>query len=141
IHFGAPFEDSMKDALDYQLGIILALTEPPVEASKRRQIVFYGDHPYGQLGDIRIKRWGFEYRTPSSFIVTPGITLGIISIAKAIIWEELLQGPQSFCRLKNSVRQALTFNGADFYQCRREVFLSKLQALRNQLYKMLYLQK
>ncbi len=141
IHFGVPFEDHMKDALDNQFGTILALAEPAEAAAQRRTVVFYGDKPYGLLGDIRTKDWGFEYRTPSSFIVTPGTTLGLITIAKAIIWEELEGGSQAFSKLPLETRTQMGFKPEDFHHCKREVFLPKLELLRNQLFKMRYFEK
>jgi hypothetical protein len=141
IHFGTPYQDSLVSALDGQFAPILALIEPATEAAKRRTTVFYGSKPYGLLSDYRKKNWGFEWRTPSSFITTPGVTLGALTIAKAIVWEELNKGKHAFSCLTEQQRELLKFKPEDFYSCKREVFLPMLEALEVQLSKMLYFNK
>lgn len=141
IHFGVPKEDHIVDALNHQFAILLALIEPDKAAATRRTTIFYGDKPYGQLGDVRSKNWGFEYRTPSSFIVTPGATLGLLTAAKAIVWEEIQGGSQAFSKLPRTTREDLAFTDDDFHHCKRSVFLPKIEALKNQLAKMLYFGK
>lgn len=129
IHFGVDLEDRYVDALDSYLGIVLAVVEPHEMAKVRRTSVFYGDKPYGMLSDVREKKWGFEYRTPSSFIVTPGASLGIMSLAKAIIHEELLGTPSAWSKIPSKVRTELKYSKEDFYECKRKVFLPKLNTL------------
>ncbi len=141
IHFGVPKEDHIIDALNHQFAILLALTEPAKAAATRRTHIFYGNKPYGQLGDVRSKEWGFEYRTPSSFIEKPGVALGLLTAAKAIVWEEIQGGSQAFSKLTSPERTNLTFSNDDFHQCNKAVFLPKLEALKAQLAKMLYFKK
>jgi hypothetical protein len=119
----------------------LALIEPPDQAAKRRTVVFYGNRPYGQLSDIRTKPYGFEFRTPSSFIVTPGISLGVLSLAKAVVLEELAGGEAAFTKLSAKERELLKFKPDDFYACKRDIFLPKLPLLENQFHKMQYFSK
>ena len=141
IHFGVPKEDHIVDALNHQFAILLGLIEPPKGAATRRTHIFYGDKPYGQLGDVRTKQWGFEYRTPSSFIVSPGVALGLLAAAKAIVWEEIEGGSQAFSKLTATERAALAFTTDDFHLCNKAVFLPKLDSLKQQLAKMLYFKK
>jgi len=137
IHFGIDPTDSMIDALDHQLGILLALVEPCEAAKTRRTNVFIGhggylnnqNRPYGLLSDFKKKPYGFEYRTPSSFIVTPSIATGIFSLAKAIVYEEAVRGECSWSKLPLTTRKKLAFRKTDFNNCNRDVFLKKLDAL------------
>jgi len=53
---------------------------------------------YGGLGDWREQRWGFEYRAPSSWMTSPKIALGVLSLAKVVVAEALLDADGSFLR-------------------------------------------
>jgi len=149
IHFGVPLEDHFADALNHQFAPLLALSEPAELAALRRTTKpsaiglhsSTGDNPYGMLGDIRKKTWGFECRTPGSYIVTPGVTLGLITAGKAIVWEEIEGGSQAYSKLSAADRQALEFSPQDFHMCARPVFLAKLDLLKKQLAKMRYFEK
>jgi hypothetical protein len=149
IHFGVPLEDHFAEALNHQFAPLLALSEPAELAALRRTTKpsaiglhsSTGDDPYGMLGDIRKKTWGFEYRTPSSFIVTPGVALGLITAGKAIIWEEIQGGSQAYSKLSTNDRKALEFSPEDFNKCNRFVFLAKLDLLKTQIAKMRYFEK
>jgi hypothetical protein len=68
--------------LDNHLGAILALIEGP-EGSLRRS------HNYGLPGDYRIQQWGFEYRTPASWLTSPYVAAACLCLAKAIVWESV----------------------------------------------------
>lgn len=62
-------------ALDNAVAVPLRLLEPS-EAAKRRP-------RYGSLGDVRRQpHGGFEYRTPASWLVSPRLALGVLSLAK-----------------------------------------------------------
>lgn len=76
IHFsGLPYTGRIVSLLDVYVGLPLMLIEDPVSAARRRP-------RYGFLGDIRHKGYGgFEYRTPSSFLVDPDIALGAAALA------------------------------------------------------------
>ena len=76
IHFsGLPYSGRLVNLLDVYVGLPLMLIEDPTTAKRRRP-------KYGFLGDIRHKSYGgFEYRTPGSFLVDPGITLGAFALA------------------------------------------------------------
>lgn len=78
IHFsGVPFSFSLLRALDSYLTLPLALVEDPGCRQRRPR--------YGFLGDYRIQpHGGFEYRTPPSWLVTPLIARGVLSLAKLI---------------------------------------------------------
>lgn len=138
IHFGVPFEERFRDALNWQFGTILALAEPEVEAKQRRTFPFYNGKPYGALGDVRTKKWGFEYRTPSSFIVSPGTVLGMMTVAKAIIWEEMNKGKAAWSNLTANQRQELQFSTKDFDNCNKVIFGPKLVLIEKYLKEMLY---
>ncbi len=78
IHFsGVPFSFQLLRALDSYLTLPLALIEDPGCRRRRPR--------YGFLGDFRMQpHGGFEYRTPPSWLVTPTVTRGVLSLAKLI---------------------------------------------------------
>ena len=128
IHFGVPSSDNIVDALDHQFAIALALIEPQKEAQTRRTTTFPGardQRPYGLLSDVRDKPHGFEYRTPSSFIVSPGVSLGILALAKAVVYEEVVGGSCAWSNLPKHTRDELTFDKEDFYNCNKEIFRTR----------------
>lgn len=151
LHFGTKATDGILDALHFQLGIMLALIEPPEQARTRRNTPLGGvggggfmnnrGIPYGLLGDWREKPYGFEWRTPSSFIVSPGISLGVFALAKAIITEEMVKGKSAFTKLSKATRTELYFSKDDFHNLNREIFLPKLDILWPLLRNMKYFQE
>jgi hypothetical protein len=146
IHFGIPVSDAIVDALDHQLAIILALIEPQEQAQKRRLTTFIGaggyvnnnGNPFGLLGDVRKKPYGFEWRVPSSFIVNPGISLGLFTLAKAIVFEEVEKGKSAWSKLPTSTRRLLRFKKEDFNNCNKAVFLERLDPLWKVIKRMKY---
>jgi Phage phiEco32-like COOH.NH2 ligase-type 2 len=93
IHFGlkkikkAYNTQEILDSLDRYLAQTLVLLEDPIEAKKRRI-----DNSYGGLGDYRDQPHGLEYRTPGSWLTSPYIAAGVLSLAKATVWEALYNG-------------------------------------------------
>lgn len=90
IHFGNkigkfPHRINIR-ALDHLLAQTVILLEDPVEARDRRQ-------SYGQFGEHRDDHsHGTEYRSCSSWLTSPYIALGVLSLAKAIAVESLMHG-------------------------------------------------
>jgi hypothetical protein len=78
IHFsGVPLGFSLLRKLDAYVTLPLVLVED--EGCRRRR------PRYGFLGDVRVKsHGGFEYRTPPSWLVTPLVTRGVLSLAKLV---------------------------------------------------------
>lgn len=78
IHFsGVPLGSAILRALDNYVTLPLVLLEDK-RGLKRRTT-------YGFLGNFREKfHGGFEYRTPPSWLVSPTLTKGILSLAKLI---------------------------------------------------------
>jgi hypothetical protein len=75
IHFSnVPLSSHFIRVLDNYLGLPLMLVEDPFTSSLRRP-------RYGFLGDVRHKSWGFEYRTPASFLVDREITTAAYCLA------------------------------------------------------------
>ncbi len=141
IHFGLPMETAYTDALEKLMPIILALIEPASQAKKRRTFPFYHGIPYGVLDDVRVKPYGWEWRVPSSFIVTPGITTGVFALCKALIFEEVVKGEFAFSKLPANVRKELNFTQQSFYQCNRKQFLKQLPPLWKIIKGLSYFQK
>ncbi|MFD2612124.1 putative amidoligase domain-containing protein [Paenibacillus gansuensis] len=71
---GVPLCGALVRALDAYLALPLVLAE---DASTGRRRI-----RYGKLGDVRRQpHGGFEYRTPPSWLVSPGLALGVLSMA------------------------------------------------------------
>lgn len=81
IHLGIPYEhrkyiSELVQALDYFLAIPLFLLEKPAEMRERG-----GYHNFGAYNG---KDFGVEYRTPSSWLVSKGVALGTMCVAKIV---------------------------------------------------------
>jgi len=79
IHFSnIELSSKLLRALDNYLAIPVMLLEDPATSKLRRT-------KYGLLSDFRIKEYGgFEYRTISSWLVTPEISKGVLCLSKLI---------------------------------------------------------
>jgi hypothetical protein len=80
--------------LDNYLSSLLMLLEDKEQGIKRRNCEaesenINGEYLYGAKGDFRTSNWGFETRTPASFIHSPKITNGAYCLAKTILFEAL----------------------------------------------------
>ena len=65
--------------LDTFLAPITLLLDDPRESTRRR-----GRSGYGKLGDHREQPWGMEYRTPGSWITSPAVSMGIMSLVRIL---------------------------------------------------------
>lgn len=88
IHFGNVDRDlmaKMLPRLDLYMALPLLLMENQEHALTRRRDAHFSR--YGQLSEGRRKEFhgGFEYRTPSSFILTPGMTKITMALADIIL--------------------------------------------------------
>lgn len=107
IHFSRiKLTAGMMRALDVYLAIPFLLIENSVRARRRRR-------KYGGLGDFRRKRWGFEYRSISSWLVAPRFATAALTLAKLVVenWWLLPQDPF----LEPDYQRA-------FYRCDKELF-------------------
>ena len=126
IHFGTPLTDEIQRTLDTFGSFILPFIEPADQARIRRTTRFrshtgwIADRPYGLVGDFREKPHGFEWRTPSSFIVNPGMTLAMFALAKALVYEELVQGPCAVANLSPKILNKVSVDPEDIHQAKRE---------------------
>jgi hypothetical protein len=88
IHFsGNPVRQPEKivKCLDVHLAIPLLMLENKISARERRQ-----NHDYGHLGQYRAQRelhGGFEYRTPSSWLVSMNVAKMTLEIAQLIAYD------------------------------------------------------
>jgi len=125
IHFGdIRVEDGIITALDGIIGQVVTLLEDTQEAKQRRAT------EYGKRGDIRVKPWGFEYRTPASWIVSPEISLGVLALAKACVQEELAQDAMCIRYLTGNRLQAVAnIDRHSFMSVDKSYFLEKLPVL------------
>jgi len=93
LHFGMKPEPTVIRALDAYLSLPLLYIEEAQPARFRRI-----DHSYGYLGwvggemhGVRRQPWGFEYRTPGSWIVSKYIAKGVLCLGHAIV-DAVLRG-------------------------------------------------
>jgi hypothetical protein len=75
IHFGIPLSLPLLRALDHFLAIPIAMIEDSRTAKRRRRT------KHGGLGRYRLKAYGFEYLSLSSWIVDPILAQGVFSLA------------------------------------------------------------
>lgn len=80
IHFsGVELTTELLRALDNYVAFPLMLLENPVRARRRRA-------KYGWLGEFRWESYGgFEYRTPSSWIVGPQFAAAVLCLTKLVV--------------------------------------------------------
>ena len=100
---------------DAFLAPITLLLEDPREAVRRRT---HGG--YGRLGDHREQNWGMEYRTPGSWITSPAIAMGILSMVR-ILTHNFFEHGMSAEVIISSAPDAQKFAQRDV-----EYFMSKL---------------
>src|ERR1017187_246514 len=76
---------------DHYVGAISILLEDIEQGKKRRNYAegedINGNQGYGNATDYREQPHGAEYRTPGSFLSSPYITLGFLSLTKVVAYE------------------------------------------------------
>lgn len=81
VHFGVKPNIKLIRALDNYLALPMMMIEKAYSSRKRKT-------KYGVLGNYRLKfHQGFEYCTIASWIVSPEIAKGVLSLAKVIVQE------------------------------------------------------
>lgn len=83
------------NALSQYLGATTLLIEETNQAINRRK-----GADYGKFIDYRVQAWGFEYRTPSSWLTSPHVAAGVLCLAKMVMFEMLNNKtftPANFC--------------------------------------------
>lgn len=83
IHFGAKSSSDIVLALDVLLAPLVALIE--VESDRRTRL----DKNYGHLGAAEPKLYGFEYRTPASWLWAPGLAIAVLALGQGIVQDGL----------------------------------------------------
>ena len=141
IHFetGRMGSERLVPLLDVFLAPILLVLENQSQARKRRQEPdHYTGVCYGKLSDRRYPPYGLEYRTLSSWLLSPGIALGTLAIALALAKVAVKAG-REYSRLKAQMGRLRVpedrFNRADcdFFRPRvGEIFglLGKIESVR-----------
>lgn len=132
IHFSIYAQDDIITALDGGLAQLLTLLEDEDEAKRRRS----GN--YGQLHATRDKNWGFEYRTPASFIVSEPITLGVLSLAKALVLEQVDKQPLAIRNLSSAQMKHFVVDPTRYRRCDKAHFYEKLNDIWPLLVKLSY---
>ena len=112
VHFGRkrPGRDLEVKALDaIEEELLLARAYPMREVLRRRQ----GDEHhqlYGVLGDIRLQRHGYEYRTFPSWLDCPELAFLTITLSKlAVLNPELAQGYPVFNAVEKHIQRIKNF--------------------------------
>ncbi|MBZ0184468.1 MAG: hypothetical protein K8F60_18560 [Melioribacteraceae bacterium] len=100
IHIGTAPNDEVVANLDTVLGALSDCIDDLEQREKRRN---YG---YGRKGAYRRKSYGFEYRVPGSWLLSPSVTLVTLTLAKLTVLNENIDydkfnrfdNPQEFLR-------------------------------------------
>lgn len=133
IHFGIDPTDEIVAALDGIVSQIVLLMEDDMGSRQRRA------SKYGQLGDIRTKDWGFEYRPLPSWIVSDNIALGVVSLAVAAVFEEVTNGPRSLRNLSSGeLRPIIDIHRRRFRSCAKSYFETRFDTLYEHVTKLSY---
>jgi len=140
IHFGntgsLQDQQAFVDLLDGVMLQFIILMEDEVGARKRRS------SDYGQLGDCRSKGYGhFEYRPLPSWIVSEQISLGVVALAKALLFETLEEGPHTIKKLKGELfKDVSKIDRQAFRTCNKSYFYSKFDNIYKLIRRLLYWQ-
>lgn len=78
-HFSVSPESNIIRALDVVLGSLSDCIDEKEQRQKRER------SGYGKRGAYRTKTYGFEYRTPGSFLLSPSVTLVHLTLAKLAV--------------------------------------------------------
>lgn len=79
IHFSVEPQPKIIDGLDTVLGSLSNCIDDKDQRNKRER------SGYGKKGAYRRKSYGFEYRTPGSFLLSPTTTLVTLTLAKLTV--------------------------------------------------------
>lgn len=79
LHFSVEPETKIIESLDTVLGSLSNCIDDKDQRSKRER------SGYGKKGAYRRKSYGFEYRTPGSFLLSPSTTLVTLTLAKLTV--------------------------------------------------------
>ncbi len=124
IHFGLKGKIGMGESssyLDNYLGSISILLEKKNDGLYRRS------SGYGRISDCRNQPYGFEYRTPSSWLVSPYISAAFLCLAKTIMFEVLNNKKFKFNTYVDS---------RNFYLMQTEFVLTKFSEIWRDITKM-----
>ena len=101
IHFSIEPDANIIKALDIVLGSLSNCIDDKEQKQKRERT------GYGKLSAYRRKSYGFEYRTPGSFLLSPSTTLVTLTLAKLAVLGTT-EDNLNFVELKNR-QQSCTF--------------------------------
>lgn len=89
VHFGVPYDETIRNALDAFIGAPLHQVCPAGETRNRGG--------YANFGAIETKNYGFEYRTPPSWLTAPWMVRAVYHISWHVM-RQFLEGtlPPSF---------------------------------------------
>jgi hypothetical protein len=94
IHLSTSPTDEVIKALDVVLGSLSNCVDDKGQRAKRQRT------GYGVMSSYRKKAYGFEYRTPGSFVLCPSISLIYLTLAKLTVLG-VLEDNLNFEELKN----------------------------------------
>ena len=93
-HFSLDPDPQIIDALDFVLGSLSNCIDDKIQRQKRER------SGYGKKSAYRRKSYGFEYRTPGSFLLSPSVTLVHLTLAKLAVIG-VIEDNLNFNELKN----------------------------------------
>ena len=107
-HFSLDPEPKIIDALDIVLGSLSNCIDDKQQKLKRERT------GYGKKSAYRRKNWGFEYRTPGSFLLSPSVTLVHLTLAKLAVIG-VIEDNLNFNELKNRQRSCTFLKNLKHY--------------------------
>lgn len=93
-HFSVESTSEIIDALDIVLGSLSNCIDDKIQRQKRER------SGYGKKSSYRRKSYGFEYRTPGSFLLSASVTLVHLTLSKLAVIG-VLEDHINFSKLKN----------------------------------------
>ena len=125
VHFGIPARliahTDAVNFLDHYVGLVSILMEIRQHGLKRRA------DDYGCMGAFRKQKWGFEYRTMSSWISSPYIATAMLCLSKTVMYEVL--NNSRFKWHKFAVKD-------DFYKMNQKKVIEKFPTIWSDITKM-----
>lgn len=106
IHLGLPMHTNLTIMLDDFIGIPLQKLKGATRVRRR---------DYGRLSDVKRKPYGFEYRTPPSFIGKPDLFEGVVVVAYCLAktWIDVVNNESSF--KYNDIPEAEDYRKLSYY--------------------------
>jgi len=123
-------QNNISRALDQYLALpMLFIEQKPYNINRRVR----SPSRFGALSATQSKRWGFEYRTLSSWLISPDIAKGVLCLAYTIAYEVLLKDKIVAQEIKRNFEDAFNNANTESLKSALPVLFKKIKKF--QLYK------